>query len=72
MQLGAFSEEPRAKALWNEVSGKLSGMASYQPYLVKGGNVTRLQAGPLKTEGDASRLCAKLRTSGYACLVKPK
>lgn len=72
VQLGAFRDEPRAKALWSEVMGKVAFAASYQPYLVRGGDVTRLQAGPLRTEDDASRLCARLRTAGYACLVKHK
>lgn len=70
VQLGAFREEARAKALWTSVTAKLSSLESYQPYLVRGGDVTRLQAGPLRTEADASRLCGRLRAAGYDCLVK--
>ena len=72
VQLGAFREEARAKSLWASVTAKLSGLESYQPYLVRGGDVTRLQAGPLRTEADASRLCGRLSAAGYDCLVKHK
>jgi cell division septation protein DedD len=68
VQLGAFRDEANAKALWNTVSARLGG--SYQPYLVRGGDVTRLQAGPLRSEADAERLCGKIRSGGQACLVK--
>jgi cell division septation protein DedD len=70
VQLGAFSEEGRAQALWDALkkhSGLLSG---YQPFMVKAGNVTRLQAGPLASAAAAEKLCNSLKAAGTTCLVK--
>ncbi|MFT3967159.1 MAG: SPOR domain-containing protein, partial [Sphingobium sp.] len=70
VQLGAFKEAPRAKALWQNATSKVSGLSAYKLFLVEGGDVTRVQAGPLASQADASRLCGKLQASGYSCLVK--
>ncbi len=72
VQLGAFQEEPRAKALWARVTQTMKSMAGYQPYLVRAGGLTRLQAGPLSTNADAMRLCGTLRAEGYDCLVRKR
>lgn len=72
VQLGAFQEEPRAKALWGRVTQTMKSMAGYQPYLVRSGGLTRLQAGPLATNAEAMRLCGTLRAEGYDCLVKKR
>jgi len=71
-QLGAFSQAGRAEALWKNLSGRLSILSGYQRYLVTGGNVTRLQVGPLATRNEADTLCATLKSAGTACIVKPR
>lgn len=70
VQLGAFKEAPRAKALWQNATSKVSGLSAYKLFLVSGDDVTRVQAGPIASQADASRLCGKLQASGYSCLVK--
>ncbi len=70
VQLGAFGEEANARALWSRLTGKVGGLSAYQPFLVKGGNVTRLQAGPIASAADASRLCASIKAAGADCLPK--
>lgn len=70
VQLGAFSEDGRARALWSSLSGRVSGLSAYQPFLVKGGNVTRLQAGPIASEAEAARLCRAIKAAGADCMPK--
>lgn len=70
VQLGAFSEEGRARSLWNTLSGKVKGLSAYQPYLVKGGAVTRLQAGPLASAAEADKLCRAVKSAGTDCIPK--
>ncbi|MET0249655.1 MAG: SPOR domain-containing protein [Sphingobium sp.] len=70
VQLGAFGEDGRAKALWSSLSGKVKGLSAYQPYLVKSGAVTRLQAGPIASAADASRLCGAIKAAGADCMPK--
>jgi uncharacterized protein len=62
IQLGAFKDEGNAKALWARVGGKTGG----EPFYVRAGAITRLQAGPFASEGDAQRAC---RTAGVSCDV---
>lgn len=70
VQLGAFGEDGRARALWSSLSGKVKGLSAYQPYLVKSGAVTRLQAGPIASSADASRLCSAVKAAGADCMPK--
>lgn len=70
VQLGAFGEEARARTLWSQLSRKVSGLSAYQPYLVKAGAVTRLQAGPLASSNDAARLCGAIKAAGADCMPK--
>jgi cell division septation protein DedD len=70
IQMGAFREAPRAKALWQAATSKVSGLSAYKLFLDTAGDVTRVQAGPLRSEADAAQLCGKLRAAGYSCLVK--
>lgn len=70
VQLGAFGEEGRARALWSQLSKKVGGLSAYQPYLVKAGAVTRLQAGPIASSADASRLCGAIKAAGADCMPK--
>lgn len=70
VQLGAFSEEGRARSLWSQLSGRVKGLSAYKPYVEKSGTVTRLQAGPLANSADAARLCSAIKASGADCLPK--
>lgn len=70
VQLGAFSEDARAAALWSGLSKKVSGLSAYRPFYVKGGAVTRLQVGPLGTSADAEKLCKSIRAAGTDCIPK--
>ncbi|MET0372360.1 MAG: SPOR domain-containing protein [Sphingobium sp.] len=70
VQLGAFSEDARARALWTRLTARVGGLSGLQPYLVKGGNVTRLQAGPLASGAEAGRLCGAIKAAGADCIPK--
>ena len=72
IQLGAFSDDGKAKALWNNLESKISALAGLQPYLVNAGNITRLQAGPFATKAQAQSMCSKVTASGNACIVKAR
>lgn len=70
IQLGAFGEDGRARALWSSLTGKVRGLSAYQPYLVKSGNITRLQAGPLASSAEAAKLCGSVKAAGSDCMPK--
>ncbi|APL94372.1 tetratricopeptide repeat protein [Sphingobium indicum] len=70
VQIGAFSAEARARALWTQLSAKVGGLSGYQPYILTSGGVTRLQAGPLASSADASRLCGAIKAAGAECMPK--
>lgn len=72
VQLGAFSDQNKAKSLWNTLEGRVSALASLQPYLVNTGKITRLQAGPFATKAQADAMCGKVKASGNACIVRSK
>jgi uncharacterized protein len=72
VQLGAFGQEGSARTLWGRLTGKVSGLSAYQPYLVRVGNVTRLQAGPIATSSDAERLCSRIKAAGSECFATKK
>ncbi len=69
IQLGAFSERPRAEALWRRVSSQSSALAALQPYLVRAGPYTRLQAGPFQTRAEAQRACRAATQAGSECIT---
>ncbi|UZW53604.1 SPOR domain-containing protein [Sphingobium sp. JS3065] len=70
VQIGAFSAEARARTLWSQLSAKVSGLSGYQPYILTSGGVTRLQAGPLASSADASKLCGAIKAAGADCMPK--
>ncbi len=72
VQLGAFGSQNKAKALWNTLEKRVSGLNNLQPYLVAAGNITRLQAGPFATKTQASRMCSTVKASGNDCIVKSR
>jgi TPR repeat protein len=71
IQLGAFGEEANAKKLWTSLEGRISELASLQPYMRATGNVTRLQAGPFSSRAAAEAVCNKVKALGQACLTVP-
>ena len=72
VQLGAFGDPNKAKNLWTSLEGRVSGLRSLQPYLVKAGNITRLQAGPFATRAQAAGMCNSVKATGNACIVKKR
>lgn len=72
VQLGAFSDINKAKNLWSTLENRVSGLNSLQPYLVKAGNITRLQAGSFASRAQAESMCGNVKASGNACIVKTK
>ena len=71
-QLGAFGVDGNARKLWATLEKKNPAVAARQPYLVKGGKLTRLQAGGFANKAEADSFCAALRKDGQACLVVDK
>lgn len=71
-QFGAFGVEANARNLWTSLEKKHPALAARQPYLVKSGNLTRLQAGGFASKAEAEKLCAAVRKDGQACLVVDK
>lgn len=72
VQLGAFSQDGGARSLWNRLTAKVGGLSVYQPFFVRAGSVTRLQAGPIASSGDAERLCARIKAAGADCFATRK
>lgn len=69
VQLGAFSDEGRARTLWSGLERQNASLAGLQPYLVKAGAVTKLQAGPFTSQAAAKRVCDAVTKSGQACFA---
>ena len=72
IQLGAFSEEGRARTLWSGLERQNAGLAGLQPYLVKAGAITKLQAGPFASQAEAKKACDSVARSGQACFALKK
>ncbi|WP_420605686.1 SPOR domain-containing protein [Novosphingopyxis sp.] len=72
VQLGAFSTEARARALFDTLEKKVSGLSAAQPFLVDAGKVTRLQAGPFASKSAADKMCAAVKRAGNACFSLKK
>lgn len=72
VQLGAFGDQNKAKALWNNLEKRVSALNGLQPYLVAAGSVTRLQAGPFATKAQASKMCGAVKASGNDCIVRSR
>lgn len=72
VQLGAFGNQDKAKALWNNLEKRVTALSGLQPYLVAAGSVTRLQAGPFETKAQASKMCGTVKASGNDCIVKSR
>lgn len=72
IQLGAFGDQNKARNLWTSLENRVSALRQLQPYLVKSGNITRLQAGPFSTRQQADRMCGTVKSTGNACIVKKR
>ncbi|MGV2495394.1 SPOR domain-containing protein [Pelagerythrobacter aerophilus] len=68
VQLGAFSVAGNADRLWRDVAG-LAPLSGKEKFLVRGGKLTKLQAGGFATRSAAQAACDKLKAAGRACLV---
>jgi len=68
VQFGAFRDEGNAKALWTRLKGQVAGLSGMQPYLRKVGAITKLQAGPLRSQADAAKLCGAVKRAGSECV----
>ncbi|TVV71320.1 hypothetical protein FOY91_17115 [Sphingomonas solaris] len=67
VQVGAFADPATAGSVWAGISAKVPGLA-LRSYMVKSGAVTRLQAGPLASRVDATRMCARITAAtGNGC-----
>jgi len=69
IQLGAYSNEAKARALWEGLSHRIAQLGGKQPYLVKAGAVTRLQAGPFENRGAAEQACTAARAAHQDCFT---
>ncbi len=69
IQLGAFGDQGNARALWTGLERRVASLGNLQPFLVKAGAVTRLQAGPLASKAAAEQACASVKAAGQNCLV---
>ena len=69
IQLGAFGNPDNADILWKSLRRDVSGLSAAQPFLVKSGSITRLQAGPFASRAAADRQCAAIKANGQACLT---
>ncbi len=70
VQLGAFSDENKAKNLWTKLEGSVAALKGIQPYLVRAGGITRLQAGPFATRAQAESTCSSVKATGNDCISK--
>lgn len=68
VQFGAFRDEGNAKALWTRLKGQVGGLSGMQPYLRRVGPITKLQAGPIRSQADAIRLCGAVKRAGSECV----
>lgn len=69
VQLGAFAQDGNARRLWSALEKKYPALAVNQPYLVKSGTLTRLQAGNFASKADADRFCATVGSASQPCVV---
>jgi hypothetical protein len=68
-QLGAFSQDSSARALWATLGKK---HPAARAHYAQAGTITRLQAGNFVTRADAEAFCAKVRTASQPCMVVAK
>ncbi len=69
IQLGAFSAQSRAESLWTSLEARHPALAQWQPFLVRNGAITRLQAGNFASKAEADRACQTVASSVAGCLA---
>ena len=68
IQFGAFRDEGNARALWAKLHSQVSALSGLEPYFVRSGTLTKLQAGPLESSADAARVCGSVKPTGTPCV----
>ena len=68
LQFGAFRDEGNATALWSKLKTQVGALSGLQPFLVRTGALTKLQAGPLASAADAARVCAAVKPTRTPCV----
>lgn len=69
VQLGAFGDPSKARGLFAKLQSSIPILSQYQAQLVPAGAVTRLQAGPMASKGEAEQVCSATKAKGQGCLV---
>ncbi len=70
IQLGAFSQEVRAREAWTALRREHPGIVSgLDPAYAASGNMVRLQAGSFGNAVDANAVCQRLRDTGRPCFA---
>lgn len=70
IQLGAFSQEARAREAWTTLRREYPAIVSgLEPAYAASGAMVRLQAGRFANPGDANAVCQRLRDSGRPCFA---
>lgn len=68
LQFGAFRDEGNARALWAKLKGQVGALSGLEPYFVRTGSLTKLQAGPLASSAEAAHVCASVKPTGTPCV----
>ena len=68
LHFGAFRDEGNATALWSKLKGQVAALSGLQPFLVRAGALTKLQAGPLASAAEVARVCAAVRPTKTPCV----
>jgi TPR repeat protein len=70
IQLGAFSQEARAREAWTALRREYPAIVSgLEPAYAPSGAMVRLQAGRFASAGDANAVCQRLRDTGRPCFA---
>ncbi|MBB4630633.1 SPOR domain-containing protein [Sphingosinicella soli] len=70
IQLGAFSQEARAREAWTGLRRDYPGIvAGLEPVYAPSGSMIRLQAGSFANPGEANSICQRLRDTGRPCFA---
>jgi Flp pilus assembly protein TadD len=74
VQLGAFSSKSRASAAWSGATKRTQGLNKYAASTnrveVRGASLYRLAVSGFTSRDDASRVCARVRSSGGQCFIR--
>ncbi|MEO9131291.1 MAG: SPOR domain-containing protein [Sphingomonas sp.] len=68
IQFGAFRDEGNARALWAKLHSQVSALSGLEPYFLRSGTLTKLQAGPLESSAESGRVCASVKPTGTPCV----